>query len=59
MLLPMPMPHQPKKPVKEPAVIKNSTEPRVEVPLDDTNLFDAPDEENHSPKSMKKHRKRR
>lgn len=26
--------------------IKNSNEPRVEVPLDDTNLFDMPDDEN-------------
>src|SRR5471030_1194552 len=25
--------------------IKNSNEPRVEVPLDDTNLFDMPDDE--------------
>jgi transcription termination factor Rho len=26
-------------------VLKNSSTPRVEVPLDDTNLFDEPDDE--------------
>jgi len=30
---------------KRARVIKNSKEPRVEVPLDDTNLFDEPDDE--------------
>jgi transcription termination factor Rho len=30
---------------KRTRVIKNSNEPRIEVPLDDTNLFDIPDDE--------------
>ena len=30
---------------KRTRTVKSSTQPRVEVPLDDTNLFDAPDDE--------------
>ncbi len=33
------------KPRKRTRTIKNSTEPRIEVPLDDTNLFDIQDDE--------------
>ena len=32
-------------------VIKNSNEPRIEVPLDDTNLFDIPDDETQEEES--------
>src|SRR5471030_2271854 len=35
----------PEKTRKRIRTIKNSNEPRVEVPLDDTNLFDMPDDE--------------
>jgi transcription termination factor Rho len=35
----------PEKARKRTRTIKSSTEPRIEVPLDDTNLFDMPDDE--------------